>query len=52
MVYLILTIKNNARRYKRLDNIGGGKGTRLKKYTKNKPKPLVKIGKSSILENY
>ena len=23
MVYLILTIKNNARRYKRLDNIGG-----------------------------
>lgn len=30
--------------------LAGGKGTRLKKYTKNKPKPLVKIGKSSILE--
>ncbi len=30
--------------------LAGGKGTRLKKYTKNKPKPLVKIGNSSILE--
>ena len=30
--------------------LAGGKGTRLRKYTKNKPKPLVKIGKSSILE--
>ena len=30
--------------------LAGGKGTRLRKYVKNKPKPLVKIGKSSILE--
>jgi D,D-heptose 1,7-bisphosphate phosphatase len=30
--------------------LAGGKGTRLRKYTKNKPKPLVKIGRSSILE--
>ena len=30
--------------------LAGGKGTRLKKYTKNKPKPLVKIGNSNILE--
>ena len=30
--------------------LAGGRGTRLKKYTKNIPKPLVKIEKSSILE--
>lgn len=30
--------------------LAGGRGTRLKKYTKNKPKPLIKIGQSSILE--
>ena len=28
----------------------GGKGSRLGKLTKNLPKPLVKLGKHSILE--
>ena len=30
--------------------LAGGRGTRLKKYTKNKPKPLIKIGQSSNLK--
>ena len=31
--------------------LAGGKGTRLSEYTKSIPKPMVKIGKYTILEH-
>ena len=30
--------------------LAGGKGTRIKNYTKKKPKPLVKVGKYIFLD--
>jgi len=30
--------------------LAGGKGSRIRRYLKNKPKPLIKIGNTSILE--
>ena len=31
--------------------LAGGKGTRLAEYTKTIPKPMVKIGKKTVLEH-